>query len=141
MIYMNICIYCVCVYIYIYIYIYIYDIWIYVYIWYIGIYVYRRKTAAMKVTLCNCTYMYVYNCMYMYCHSQNNWRPLSWFQRFPSSKLVLITVESCFVALNYYGNGSTFTPKKNSSDEADICATVCMCTCTCVCKRFCMCIL
>ncbi len=29
------------------------------------------------------------------------------FQRFASSKLVLKTVESCFVALNYYGNGST----------------------------------
>jgi hypothetical protein len=29
------------------------------------------------------------------------------FQRFSSSKLVLKTVESCFVALNYYGNGST----------------------------------
>jgi hypothetical protein len=31
------------------------------------------------------------------------------FQRFSSSKLVLKTVESCFMALNYYGNGSTFT--------------------------------
>jgi hypothetical protein len=30
------------------------------------------------------------------------------FQRFPSSKLELKTVESCFVALNYYGNGSSF---------------------------------
>ncbi len=30
-------------------------------------------------------------------------------QRFSSSKLVLKTVESCFVALNYYGNGSTQT--------------------------------
>ncbi len=29
------------------------------------------------------------------------------FQRFSSSKLVLKTVESCFVTLNYYGNGST----------------------------------
>jgi hypothetical protein len=29
------------------------------------------------------------------------------FQRFSSSKLVLETVESCFVALNYYENGST----------------------------------
>jgi hypothetical protein len=29
------------------------------------------------------------------------------FQRFSSSKLVLKTVESCFAALNYYGNGST----------------------------------
>ncbi len=29
------------------------------------------------------------------------------FQRFSSSKLVLKAVESCFVALNYYGNGST----------------------------------
>jgi hypothetical protein len=28
------------------------------------------------------------------------------FQRFSSSKLVLQTVESCFVALNYYENGS-----------------------------------
>ncbi len=28
------------------------------------------------------------------------------FQRFSSSKLVLQTVESCFVALTYYGNGS-----------------------------------
>jgi hypothetical protein len=28
------------------------------------------------------------------------------FQRFFSSKLVLITVESCLVALNYYGDGS-----------------------------------
>jgi hypothetical protein len=28
------------------------------------------------------------------------------FQRFSSSKLVLKTVESCFAALNYYGNGS-----------------------------------
>ncbi len=30
----------------------------------------------------------------LYCQSQNNWRLLSWFQRFPSSKLVLKTVES-----------------------------------------------
>jgi hypothetical protein len=30
------------------------------------------------------------------------------FQRFSSRKLVLKAVESCFVALNYYGNGSTF---------------------------------
>jgi hypothetical protein len=29
------------------------------------------------------------------------------FQRFSSNKLVLKTVESCFVALNYYGNGSS----------------------------------
>ncbi len=29
------------------------------------------------------------------------------FQRFSSSKLALKTVESCFVALNYYGNGSS----------------------------------
>jgi hypothetical protein len=29
------------------------------------------------------------------------------FQRFSSSKPVLKTVESCFVALNYDGNGST----------------------------------
>jgi hypothetical protein len=29
------------------------------------------------------------------------------FQRFSSSKLVLKTVESCFMALNYCGNGST----------------------------------
>ncbi len=29
------------------------------------------------------------------------------FQRFMSSKLVLKTVESCFVALNYYEDGST----------------------------------
>jgi hypothetical protein len=29
------------------------------------------------------------------------------FQRFSSSKLVLKTVESCFAALNYHGNGST----------------------------------
>jgi hypothetical protein len=29
-----------------------------------------------------------------YCHSHNNWRPLSWFQRLSSSKLVLKTVES-----------------------------------------------
>ncbi len=28
------------------------------------------------------------------------------FQRFSSGKLVLKAVESCFVALNYYGNGS-----------------------------------
>jgi hypothetical protein len=28
------------------------------------------------------------------------------FQRFSSSKLVLKTVESCFMALNCYGNGS-----------------------------------
>jgi hypothetical protein len=27
--------------------------------------------------------------------------------RFSSSKLVLVTVESCFLALNYYGNGSS----------------------------------
>ena len=30
------------------------------------------------------------------------------FQRFSSSKLVLETVESCFVALNYYEKGSSF---------------------------------
>jgi hypothetical protein len=29
------------------------------------------------------------------------------FQRFSTSKLVLKAVESCFVALNYYGNGSS----------------------------------
>jgi hypothetical protein len=29
------------------------------------------------------------------------------FQKISSSKMVLKTVESCFVALNYYGNGST----------------------------------
>jgi hypothetical protein len=29
------------------------------------------------------------------------------FQRFSSGKLVLKAVESCFMALNYYGNGST----------------------------------
>ncbi len=29
-----------------------------------------------------------------YCQSQNNWRPLSWFQRFSSSKLILKTVTS-----------------------------------------------
>ncbi len=29
------------------------------------------------------------------------------FHQFPSSKLVLQTVESCFVALNYYENGSS----------------------------------
>jgi hypothetical protein len=28
------------------------------------------------------------------------------FQRFSSSNLVLKTIESCFMALNYYGNGS-----------------------------------
>ncbi len=37
-------------------------------------------------------------CMFIvnrcYCQSQNNWRPLSWFQRFSSSKLVLRTVEN-----------------------------------------------
>jgi hypothetical protein len=31
------------------------------------------------------------------------------FQRFSRSKMVLKAVESCFVALNYYGNGSTYT--------------------------------
>jgi hypothetical protein len=30
------------------------------------------------------------------------------FQRFSSGKLVLKTVESCFVALNYYENGSRY---------------------------------
>jgi hypothetical protein len=39
------------------------------------------------------------------------------FQQFSSSKLVLKTVESCYVALNYFGNGSidvckTITPRK-----------------------------
>ncbi len=42
-----------------------------------------------------------------YCHSHNNRGQFQVFQRFSSSKLVLKTVESCFVALNYYGNGST----------------------------------
>ncbi len=32
--------------------------------------------------------------------------PFQVFGRFSSSKLVLRTVESCFVALNYYENGS-----------------------------------
>ncbi len=36
------------------------------------------------------------------CHSHNNCGTV---QIFPSSKLVLNTVESCFVALNYYENG------------------------------------
>ena len=33
------------------------------------------------------------------------------FQRFSSSKLVLETVESCFMALNYHENGSTCIPE------------------------------
>ncbi len=43
------------------------------------------------------------------------------FQRFSSSKLVLKTVESCFVAHNYYGNGSR----------------VCVCVRECACVRVC----
>ncbi len=34
------------------------------------------------------------------------------FQRFPSTKLVLKTVESRFAALNYYENGSTWTKRQ-----------------------------
>jgi hypothetical protein len=36
------------------------------------------------------------------------------FQRFSSSKLVLEAVESCFVALNYYGNQSTVQTNPNT---------------------------
>jgi hypothetical protein len=51
------------------------------------------------------------------------------FQRFSSSKLVLKTVESCFVALNYYGNGSMWRH-------------VCVCLCVCfACKSIYACIL
>ncbi len=80
--------------------------------------------------------MYVYMCLYVYkyciCTCMNilqnttrfsranddkNWHtailiiiegPFQVFQRFFSSKLVLKTVESCFVALNYCENGSTW---------------------------------
>ncbi len=38
------------------------------------------------------------------------------FQRFASSKLVLKTVESCFVTLNYYGNGSMNLAQNNCHD-------------------------
>jgi hypothetical protein len=42
-----------------------------------------------------------------YCHSHDKWGvSYRFFQRFYSSKLVLKTVESCFVALNYYENGN-----------------------------------
>jgi hypothetical protein len=37
------------------------------------------------------------------------------FQRFSSSELVLKAVESCFVALDYYGNGSICTSLSSSS--------------------------
>ncbi len=38
-------------------------------------------------------------------------------QRFSSSKLVLKTVESCFMALNYYGNGSNVCVQFASSND------------------------
>ncbi len=41
-----------------------------------------------------------------YCHSHIIEGQFQVFQRFSSSTLVLKTVESCFVALNYYENGS-----------------------------------
>jgi hypothetical protein len=39
------------------------------------------------------------------------------FHRFSSSKLVLKTVGSCFVALNYYENGSTGKSLKNPETD------------------------
>ena len=52
-----------------------------------------------------------YHCLYpcTNCHSHIKLGSVAEFSTFSSSKLVLITVESCFVALNYYGNGSTIT--------------------------------
>ena len=41
------------------------------------------------------------------------------FQRFSSGKLVLKTVESCFLTLNYYGNGS----RLNHDSWQEICET------------------
>jgi hypothetical protein len=64
------------------------------------------------VCVCVCVYIYTsYQCMYN-CNKKSTAIPIiiegqfQVFQRFSSSKLVLKTVESCFAALNYYGNGS-----------------------------------
>ncbi len=66
-------------------------------------------TPALFVSLCFDIFcMFTRLCMYtnMYCHSHNNWGSVQVFQRFSSNKLVIKTVESTFVALNYYENGS-----------------------------------
>jgi hypothetical protein len=54
-------------------------------------------------------YIYIYICVHIYIHTAIPIIIEGRFQvsqRFSSSKLVLKAVESCFVALNYYGNGS-----------------------------------
>jgi hypothetical protein len=53
------------------------------------------------------------------------------FQRFSKSKLVLKAVESCFVALNYYGNGSMYVCKY--VQENNVCTYARMHKCMYVC--------
>jgi hypothetical protein len=63
----------------------------------------------MHVCMWYCVYVWMCSCVYT---CTNTAIPIiiegrfQVIQRFFSSKLVLKTVESCFVALNYYGNGS-----------------------------------
>ncbi len=49
------------------------------------------------------------------------------FQRFSSSKLVPKTVESCFVALNYYGNGSMVDRVCLKLNYVNVNVNVCAC--------------
>ncbi len=77
----------------------------------------------MRICICMCVYVYVHAC-HVTCLLQKQRNSdayehvrnailiifegqLQVFQRFSSSKLVPKTVESCFVALNYYENGSS----------------------------------
>ncbi len=83
------------------------------------------KKLCMYVLLCACN-VYVYEDL----HRKSTALPIIFegqfqvFQRFSSSKLVRKAVESCFVALNYYGNGSKLL--------LGIVCVLCMCM-KCVC--------
>ncbi len=74
-------------------------------------YIYMCMHTQSQVHIYSYIHTYIYMCMhtqstapsssaeihlhtYIYCTSQNNWRQLSWLQRFSSSKLVLETVDS-----------------------------------------------
>ncbi len=72
---------------------------IYVFCEYVCVYVCMQLCMCVCMQLCMCVCMQLctcvcfqartWKCAGIYCHSHNNWRPLSWFQRFSSSKLVL----------------------------------------------------
>ena len=91
----NQCIHTICIYIYIYMCVCVYyTLTIYIYIY---IYIYKYVCwVKSKVAIIN-----VHTAILIIIESQ-----FQVFQRFSSGKLVLKTVESCFVALNYHENGS-----------------------------------